>query len=311
VKNRGVVSMTALGCLLLLAACGKEAGQGTAGGPAVLKVNERSFTASDLEKELGLELRRLPQEMQPILATKEGQKQFVDRLQRRELLLQEAEKRKLGDKPEITEQVANLRRELMVRALVQDEIGGKIKVEEKDAQEYFAAHPDEFSGEKVKLKHILLGSEGAAKEAQARLAKAETFEAVARAMSADTGSAAKGGELDFMGREQMVPEFARAAYALKPGEVSEIVKTPFGFHLIKLVERKKGQPAAFEQIKGQLARRLLDERQTERFQAWIKELEGAAKISRDDGLLPVGKFAPMPMPPGGPAAAPAKPGDKS
>jgi peptidyl-prolyl cis-trans isomerase C len=309
VKNRVGVLMAALGCLLLLAACGKdkEAGQGTTGGPAVLKVNERSFTASDLEKELALELRRLPQEMQPILGTKEGQKQFVDRLQRRELLLQEAEKRKLGDKPEIAEQVANLRRELMVRALVQDEIGGKVKVEEKEAQEYFTAHPEEFSGEKVKLKHILLGSEGEAKEAQARLAKAEAFETVARAMSADTGSAAKGGELDYMGREQMVPEFARVAFGLKPGEVSGVVKTPFGFHLIKMVDRKKGQPAVFEQIKGQLARRLLDERQTERFQAWLKELEGAAKISRDDGLLPVGKLAPIPVPPG----APAKPGDKS
>lgn len=292
-------------CALALFACGKESGSGKAQGPAVLKVNEWSYTAADLEREIGQELRRAPRELQPFFGTKEGQKQFLDRVVRRELLLQEAEKRKVGDQAEVAEQVANLRRELMIRALVQEEIGGKVKVEEKEVQEYFTAHPDEFSGDTVRLRHILVQTEGEAKEIQARLAKNESFEELAKKASRDTNSAPKGGDLGYLGREQMLPDFAKAAFALKAGEVSDPVKTPFGFHLVKLVDRKKGQPMAFDQVKGQLQRRLLDERQAQRFQTWIKDLEGGAKITRDESSLPVGNFGPAA--PATPAAPPEDP----
>ncbi len=292
------------GCALVLLACGREGG-GKAQGPTVLKVNDWAYTAADLEKDIGQELRRAPRELQHFFASKDGQKQFLDRVVRRELLMQEAEKRKLGDQAEVAEQVANLRRELMIRALVQEEIAGKIKVEDKDVQDYFAAHPDEFSGDTVRLRHILVQTEGEAKEIQARLAKNEAFEELAKKFSRDTNSAPKGGDLGYLGREQMLPDFARAAFALKPNEVSDVVKTPFGFHLIKLVDRKKGEPLAFDQVKGQLQRRLTDERQSQRFQTWIKELEAGAKITRDESLLPVGKFGP-PAP-----SAPAAPAEDS
>ncbi len=299
------------GCALALLACGKEGGSGKAQGPTVLKVNDWSYTAADLEKDIGQELRRAPRELQHFFASKDGQKQFLDRVIRRELLMQEAEKRKLGDQAEVAEQVANLRRELMIRALVQEEIAGKIKVEDKDVQDYFAAHPDEFSGDTVRLRHILVQTEGEAKEIQARLAKNEAFEELAKKFSRDTNSAPKGGDLGYLGREQMLPDFARAAFALKPNEVSDVVKTPFGFHLIKLVDRKKGEPQAFDQVKGQLQRRLTDERQSQRFQAWIKELEAGSKITRDESLLPVGRFGPaVPSTPAAPAEAPT-PGGKS
>ncbi len=304
-------TLVLLACVLGLIACGREGDSGKAQGPTVLKVNDWSYTAVDLEREIGQEIRRAPRELQPFFGSKEGQKQFLERVVRRELLLQEAEKRKLGDQAEVTEQVANLRRELMIRALVQDEIGGKIKVEEKEVQEYFAAHPDEFSGDTLRLRHILVQTEGEAKEIQGRLVKNESFEELAKKLSRDTNSALKGGDLGFLGREQMLPEFARAAFALKANEVSDAVKTPFGVHLIKLVERKKGQPLTFDEVKGQLQRRLLDERQAARFQVWIKELESGAKITRDESLLPVGRFGPaIPPQPGGSTAEP-KTGDKS
>jgi hypothetical protein len=142
--------LVAAGCALAVAACGKEGGGGKVEGPVVAKVNDKSYTTADLEREMAQELRRAPQQMQAILASKEGQKQFLDRLVRRELLLQEAEKQKIGDRPEVTEQVAALRRELMIRALLQEEIGAKIKVEDKEIQEYFAAHAEEFSGDRVR-----------------------------------------------------------------------------------------------------------------------------------------------------------------
>ena len=263
-----------------------------------------------MEKEIGQQLRQAPQ-MQPFFASKEGQKQFLDLVTRRELLVQEAEKRKMSETPEVAEQVANLRRELMIRALVQDEIGNKVKVEEKEVEEYFKAHPDEFSGDTVHLRHIVLQNEDEAKDIKARLAKNESFDDLAKKYSQDSATAAKGGDLGFLSREQVLPEFARVAFSLKPGEVSDPVKTPFGFHVIKLIERKTGQPASLDQVKGQLQRRLTEERQSQRFQAWIKELEAGAKITKDESLLPVGNFGQAAPAPPVPLPSDSKAGDKS
>lgn len=286
------------GWALVAAGCGRETGERRTERPTVLKVNERTYTATDLEREIAQELRRAPREMQQALASKEGQAQFLNRLVRRELLLQEAEKRKIGERGEVADQVTTLRRELMIRALLEEEIGAKVAVEDRELQEYFTAHPDEFSGDRVRARHILVRTEGEAQQVLERLKQGEAFEALARALSADSGTAAKGGDLDYFGREQMIPEFARAAFALKPGEVSGVVKTSFGYHVIKLVDRKKGQPLSFELVKDQLRRRLLEERQGQRFQAWLKELEAAATITRDESLLPVGRQTPAPATPG-------------
>ena len=293
------------GCVLALAACGRGGGDGKS--PVVLQVNEKAYTAADVEREITQEFRSASPQVQQFLAGKEGQKQFLERLVRRELLLQEAEKRKLGDRPEVVDPVAALRRDLMTRTLLQEEIGNKVKMEEKDAQEYFQAHPDEFSGDQIRVRHILVRTEDEAKQVLDRLAKNERFEDLAKALSQDSATAAKGGDLDYLKREQLFPEFARAAFELKAGEVSGVVRTPFGYHLIKLVDRKKGSPLKYEQIKDQLQRRLLEERRTQRFQQWMKGLEAAAKITRDESALPVGKAGPpqaMPSPQGPAGQAP-------
>jgi len=299
--------LVAVGCALAMAACGKS--ESKSQGPLVLKVNDKAYTTADLEREITQELRRAPREMQQYLASKEGQKQFLERLVRRELLLQQAEKQKIGERPEVSEQVAALRRDLMVRALLQEEIGAKVKVEDKEVQEYFTAHPEEFSGDQVRVRHILVSTEEEARYVSERV-KNEPFEEVAKQVSKDTATASKGGDLDYLRREQMFPDFAKAAFALKPGEVSGVVRTPFGYHIIKLVDRKKGQPFTYEQVKEQLRRRLLDERQNQQYQEWVKGLEAAAKITRDESLLPVG----TPIPPApdatGPGAGDGKGGTK-
>ncbi len=296
--------LVAVGCALALAACGRGGGDGKS--PVVLQVNDKAYTAAEVEREITQEFRGASPQVQQFLASKEGQQQFLERLVRRELLLQEAEKRKLGDRPEVADPVAALRRDLMTRTLLQEEIGTKVKVEEIDAQEYFKTHPDEFSGDQIRIRHILVRTEDEAKQVLERLAKNERFEELAKALSQDSATAAKGGELDYVKREQLFPEFARAAFELKTGEVSGVVRTPFGYHIIKMVDRKKGQPLKYEQVKDQLQRRLLEERRTQRFQLWMKDLEAAAKITRDESALPVGKAAPpQGVPPGSPPSGPS------
>jgi foldase protein PrsA len=158
----------------------------------------------------------------------------------------------------------------------------------------------------MKVKHILVRSEVEAKDVLDRIKKGEPFEKLAREVSIDSASVPKGGELDFFRYGEMVPEFSKAAYALKPGEVSEAVRSPFGFHVIKAMDRKKGTAMKLDDVREQLRRKLADERRGQRFQEWIKELQASAKITREESLLPVGQqgAAPPAAPGGAPGGGP-------
>ncbi|RSK26319.1 peptidylprolyl isomerase [Bacillus sp. HMF5848] len=102
----------------------------------------------------------------------------------------------------------------------------------------------------IRASHILVDEESVAKDIKQQLENGASFEELAKEYSTDTGSAEKGGDLDFFGPGQMVPEFEEAAYALEVGEVSEPVKSQFGFHVIKLTEKKEIQP--LEEMREQL-----------------------------------------------------------
>src|SRR5262245_23031874 len=122
--------------------------------------------------------------------------------------------------------------------------------------------------EQVRASHILLKTEGkdeAAVRAQAEevLKKAKAgadFAALAKQYSQDEGSAPNGGDLDYFGRGRMVPEFDAVAFAMEPGQISDLVKTTFGFHIIKLVEKKTGHTRSLDEVRPQLQDQLSIER---------------------------------------------------
>lgn len=286
--GRGAVKHK-LGALVLVAALAFGCGAGPGGSSepksrVILKVNEAEITVADFQKELD----RLPPHLKSLASTKEGQKQFLEEMVKRELLLQEAERRKIGERPEIVEKAKDFRRRLLLEALLEEEIGAKVMVDEKEAEGYYKAHPEEFRADRVRAKHILVGSEEEAKKVLERLKK-EKFEDLARELSLDKASGQKGGDLDYFGRGQMVPEFEKAAFALKVGETSGIVKSPFGYHIIRLVDRKAAPPPTFEEVKEPLKRRLLSEKQRKRFEEWLTSLQAGAKVKIEENLLPVGE----------------------
>jgi peptidyl-prolyl cis-trans isomerase C len=141
--------------------------------------------------------------------------------------------------------------------------------------------------EEVRAKHILLNSADDANAALADIKGGRKFEDVAAEKSKD-GNAASGGDLGFFRKEEMVPEFAEAAFKLKPGKISDPVKTQFGWHLIKVEEKRMSQPPALEEVKDDIRAELAQQALLK----LIKNLEAGAKISKFD-------------PEGKPLAAPA------
>ena len=132
--------------------------------------------------------------------------------------------------------------------------------------------------EEVRARHILVEGEEDAKKAVARLKGGEDFAKVAKEISKDPGSGAEGGDLGFFTKDRMVPEFAEAAFALKPGELSAPVKSQFGWHIIKLEERRMKPVPAFEQVKDRIAQALAGKSQND----YLTKLRSEAKIVKTE-----------------------------
>ena len=159
-----------------------------------------------------------------------------------------------------------------------------VAVSDAEVEQYFKTHRAEFDRpEQVHVRHILLGTESEARLILARLKRgSDSFDALAQQYSKDPGSARKGGDLDFVSRDQVVPEFAKAAFELQPQQISEVVHTQFGYHIIQLLERRPPQPATLDQVRDQVRAMLQTQKQEAVFQEWLKSLKGRAKITRTE-----------------------------
>ena len=185
-----------------------------------------------------------------------------------------------------------IRRGLTINGFIDAQITQKTEVSDAEVKAYYDAHPDAFKqAEQVHASHILVkvaenASESDRKAAmakiekiQARLKAGEDFAALAKETS-DCPSAAEGGDLGFFERGKMVPEFETAAFSLKPGETSPVVKTMFGYHLIKVSERKEASQVALDTVKKDLQAYLKKQKIMAGVTQMVETLKAGAKIER-------------------------------
>jgi peptidyl-prolyl cis-trans isomerase C len=186
---------------------------------------------------------------------------------------------------------SDVRRDLSITKLIDAEIAAKIAVTPEQVNDFYAKNPDQFKqGESVRASHILIsvpkGADAAAKTA-ART-KAETvlkdakagkdFAALAKEHSADPGSAANGGDLGFFQQGQMVGPFNDAAFTLAPGTISDLVETEFGFHIIKVIEKKEGRTIPLDEVKPQVEQYLERLNRQQQTDAFVNGLKAKGKI---------------------------------
>ncbi|MBB6176612.1 foldase protein PrsA [Anoxybacillus tengchongensis] len=154
-----------------------------------------------------------------------------------------------------------------------------IKVSDEELKKYYNEYKP-----KVKASHILVEDEKTAKEIKAKLEKGEDFAKLAKEYSKDTGSAQEGGDLGWFGPGKMVEEFEKAAYALNVGEISDPVKTQFGYHIIKVTdkEKKKSFDEMKEEIEYEVKKSKLD---TSKVQSKLDKLMKEANVDIKDKSL--------------------------
>lgn len=162
---------------------------------------------------------------------------------------------------------------------LRERVTGIAEPTDDDLATYFEQNISRYdSPEEVRASHILVEDEPKAQEILNQLGAGADFATLAKENSTDTPSAEKGGDLDWFTRGTMVKEFEDAAFALEIGEVSEIVKSEFGYHIIKLTDRKTAHTPSLEEVKDQVRDSYIEEIRNERFSVWYEEVAAAALL---------------------------------
>ena len=192
------------------------------------------------------------------------------------VLSQLAEQQKLGERPDVKRRLAFDRNRLLMEALLQD--AGKASLsDEAEHKVYEEAIKQMASEEEVHARHILLPTEDEAKAVLAELKKGGDFAALAKEKSKDPGGS-EGGDLGYFTKDQMVPEFSAVAFKLGKGELSEPVKTQFGWHIIKVEDKRTKPTPSFDQVKAQIDNYIVHRAQA----ALVEKLRSGANIERLD-----------------------------
>jgi peptidyl-prolyl cis-trans isomerase C len=257
--------------LTALFACQKkEAGKTSQAGPFLAKVGNVAITQADYDREFAA----LPDYAQQMFRGNEGKENFLNEIIKKEILYQEALKRGLENTPEFKQKVEDFKKLTLISELISQEVMSKAKVSDQEVKDYYDKHKEDFATtSQIRASHILVKTEAEANKVLERLKKGEKFETLARELSLDKASAKQGGDVGYFGRGQMVPEFERAAASLKVGQISEPVKTQFGYHIIKVTGRKTGPVLEFDRVKEVIAQKLAGEKQKEAFDKYMDEIK--------------------------------------
>jgi len=246
-----------------------ETPQSPAPDPVMARVDGYDIHGSQVMAQI----RRLPAQTQQMPLEKLVP-MMVEAMVNTHLIQLAAEREHLQDDPEVKTRMAaalsDVERAVYIERLVSKDVtDSKLHAE---YETYIKAQPQR---EEINARHILVKTEAEAKQVIAQLERGADFAKLAKDKSIDPAGKDSGGDLGWFTKDQMVQEFATAAFALKKGQFTKTpVKTRFGWHVIKLVDRRSAPPATFDEVKQQLAAKL----QGDAISGKVKELRATAKI---------------------------------
>ena len=178
--------------------------------------------------------------------------------------------------------VEDLQKNMELNLLVFKVSTKDVTVSEDALMSFFEEHKSDYDQpEMVKASHILVETEEKAKEIKKKLAEGADFAELARSESTDPMSAAEGGDLGFFARGRMVAEFEKAAFAMSPGQTSAPVKSEYGYHIIRVTDRKDAHEATFDDVKDDIERTIKGN-QAKSAQALASELRLEADVTITD-----------------------------
>lgn len=252
--------------LLPLSGCGS-------GGQIAAIVNGQVITVEDVEQ-------RMAKLSEPARrAFGDDKSRLLEEMVMETVLLQEAQRRRLHRDEEVQRLLTEARRQVLLGRLLevlrQEQ---PVEVAEEEITAFYKENPERFKQpETYRASHILVNEEKTAQEALRRIQGGEPFARVAQELSIDP-TRARGGDIGFFQRGQLVPEFEEAALRLKAGQLSDVVKTPLGWHVILLTEHRSERVRPLEEVRDDIRELLVRQKRQRHVESVIQRLRSEAKI---------------------------------
>lgn len=278
-----------------LAGCGS-------GGKVAAVVNSQVITVRELDERMA--------GMTPAVRQAVGNSRgrVLEQMVMETLLLQEARRRGLERDKQVQQLLREARRQVLFGRLVEVLRGEQtVGVPEEEIAKFYEENRSDFAQPaSARASHILVNDEEAAEKALSRVKGGEPFAKVAQEVSVDP-SRSNGGDIGFFSKGQVIPEFEEACRKLKPGEVSGVVKSTLGYHIILLTEKREARERPLEEVRDRIRRGLEQQQRQRHLEQVVQGLRSKAQIVvRDSALGPAEPAAQGALP----AAPPARPGEE-
>jgi len=231
--------------------------------------------------ELQARLATFPPQYSDALKNPENKARILDQMIDEQVFLEAAKKAGYAKDKAFREQIEAAEKQLLMTFIIRDKIDTGLEVTPEEVRAYFNNNPAQFSEtEQRKLRHILVGSKSEAEDVVSQLRRGADFAELARAKSKDA-TAQAGGELGWVQKGQLVPEFEAAAFGIsRKGQISGVVQTQFGFHVIELEDVNVRPKLGFDQVSEQIRQLLANEKKRTKTAEVLAELKKNIKVSR-------------------------------
>ncbi|MDP3789613.1 MAG: peptidylprolyl isomerase [Candidatus Omnitrophota bacterium] len=264
---------------LLITSIAVMAGCGNKDSRILAKVNGEVITVRDFNGRID----KLPKQYQDIV--KSQKKNYLDDLIMEKLLYKKALTENVDKDKDTQDIIAEATKKIIIARLVEKEVEKKVRVSDEEVKKYYDEHSEEFMmPERWRASHILVDTADEANAIKQNLAQGASFEEIAKEKSKDP-TATSGGDIGYFSKGQLVPEFEEECFRLKTGEVGNVVKTQFGYHIIKLTDKKNPEVQPFDSVKDMVKRELERSKKKDLLDKMMSDAKGSAKIVINEKVL--------------------------
>lgn len=266
-----------------LLACNKSSTPALSTPDSILaKVNGTPITVDEFNKKWA----QIPESARAAYSGPNGKKEFLGQLITRELLLQKARQMKLDQDKTVADRVESFKERLMLDTALHELVEKKIEVSDDDLKAYFNDHRDSLPPiEEARASHILVKTESEARALLSRLHRGADFAALAKAHSMDFTTKDKGGDLGILRKGRILPELEKVVFKLKPGQVSDVVQTSYGYHIILVQSRRTHKPLSVDDVRPEIREQIVKEKETALFDSLVKKLRAESNVVISDSRL--------------------------
>ncbi len=291
--TRPLLSLVLIGVALSSSGC-------SFGGKVAAVVNGQVITQKEVEQRMA----RLNPAYRQALGG--DSKRLLEEMIMETILIQEARRRGLERDVEVDKLVKEARRQILLGRLLEmiregkgSDLGDADVAKAYEENKKFYVEPETF-----RASHVLVATEQEAQQVIDRLKAGEDFVKVAQELSTDP-TKTRGGDIGYFSKGQLIPEFEQACEKLQPGEISGVIKTQLGYHVIRLTERKAPRQLPLDEVKDQIRKQLATQQQQKQVETFIQQLRAKAQVQIKDAANPVSKPAPANKPVSSEANLPA------